>query len=133
MKKSRDELSWFAMKNSEKSKKTDKQYEKNIFISRKEATVNTTCNAGKRGNLPGKRVIAKKEAIVKLFVMRILLKVRNTSICKLVLEYFTKKLYGRNLESLQGSVINRSRAVYGNPESQMWEWEQRTDRNSKYG
>eukprot|EP00957_Ditylum_brightwellii_P139123 10604556-Ditylum_brightwellii.AAC.1 len=108
--KSRDELSRFAMKNSEKSKKTDKQYEKNIANSRKQATVNTTCNAGKRGSLPSKRARAEKEAIIKLFETRILLKVQNArSVCKLGSEYFAEKLYGRNLESPQGSVINCSR------------------------
>eukprot|EP00957_Ditylum_brightwellii_P171364 13045022-Ditylum_brightwellii.AAC.1 len=111
MKKSRDELSRFAMKNSKKSKKTDKRYEKNIVISRKQATVNTTYNAGKQGSLPGERVRAENEAIVKLFIMRILLKVQNVmSVCELVSEYFVEKLYGRNSESLRWSVINHSRA-----------------------
>eukprot|EP00957_Ditylum_brightwellii_P186713 14217261-Ditylum_brightwellii.AAC.1 len=34
-------------------------------LSRKQATVNTTCNAGKQGSLPGKCVRVKKKAIVE--------------------------------------------------------------------
>eukprot|EP00957_Ditylum_brightwellii_P102023 7776213-Ditylum_brightwellii.AAC.1 len=50
----------------EKSEKhCENMCNENIVISGKQAAVNTTCNAGKQGSLPGERVQEEDKAIVR--------------------------------------------------------------------